>query len=133
MTTQNVLAFEKEISAPFSEAEEKTTAALKEQGFGVLTRIDVKATFKKKLDKDFRNYVILGACNPPYAWKTLNLDLNVGLMLPCNVILYEKDDGRIVISAINPMAALQIAGNGELQETALEVSEKLKSVVDSIS
>jgi len=93
-------AFSTVLDASYEEAISKVTDALKREGFGVLTEIDVKATLKKKLDKDFRKYVILGACNPPYAHRSLQADLDVGLLLPCNVIVYETDDQKAYISAI---------------------------------
>jgi len=93
----------------------------------------VKATLKKKLGVDFRKYVILGACNPPYAHRTLQTDLDVGLLLPCNVIIYETDDKKAYISAINPVCALEVIKKEELRKIAQEVSEKLKRVVDKVS
>jgi len=95
--------FSKTIDAPYEAAIEKVTAALKEEGFGVLTTIDVKDTLKKKLNVDFRKYVILGACNPPLAYKTLQAETEIGLLLPCNVIVYENDEGKSVVSAIDPV------------------------------
>src|SRR4030065_198967 len=97
--------FSKRLSVPFDQAVEKATAALKQEGFGVLTEIDVKATLKKKLDVDFRRYVILGACHPPSAYKALSTELEIGLLLPCNMIVYETEEGGSVVSAQNPMAA----------------------------
>jgi uncharacterized protein (DUF302 family) len=93
----------------------------------------VKATFKKKLDVDFRKYVILGACNPPYAHRTLQTDLDVGLLLPCNVIVYETDDQKAHVSALNPVSGLEIIENEELSEIAAEVSEKLKRVIETVT
>ena len=107
--------------------------ALKEEGFGVLTEIDVKATLKKKLDREFRKYVILGACNPPYAYRSLVADLDVGLLLPCNVIVYETDDKKAYIAAINPISALEIIESQELRNIAEEVSEKLKRVIEKVN
>ena len=125
-------AFSTVLDMSYDEAISKITDALKEEGFGVLTEIDVKATLKKKLDKDFRRYVILGTCNPPYAYRSLETDLNVGLLLPCNVIVYETDDNKTYIAAINPVFALETIQNQELQELAEEVSEKLKRVIEEI-
>ena len=116
----------------YQEAVAATKSALQKEGFGVLTEIDVKETIKKKLDKDFRNYVILGACNPPLAYQALTTEVEVGLLLPCNVIVYEGDDGKTVISAINPMEALKITGRTELENLATTVSEKLKRVIKSL-
>ena len=98
-----------------------------------MTEIDVKATLKKKLDKDFRKYVILGACNPPYAYRSLEVDLDVGLLLPCNVIVYETDDKRAYVAAINPISALEVIQSQELKSIAQEVSEKLKRMVENLS
>jgi uncharacterized protein (DUF302 family) len=108
------------------------TSALKEEGFGVLTQIDVKATLKKKLDKDFRKYVILGACNPPYAFRSLEADLDVGLLLPCNVIVYETDNKKSYVSAVNPVSALGIIESERLRKIAEEVSEKLRKVIENL-
>jgi uncharacterized protein (DUF302 family) len=126
-------AFTTVLDTSYEEAVSKITDALKEEGFGVLTEIDVKATLKKKLGLDFRKYVILGACNPPYAHRTLQADLDVGLLLPCNVIVYETDDKKAYISAINPVSALEVIKNEELRKIAEEVSEKLKRVVNKVS
>jgi uncharacterized protein (DUF302 family) len=126
-------AFTAVLDTSYEDAVSKITDALKEEGFGVLTEIDVKATLKKKLSVDFRKYVILGACNPPYAHRTLQTDLNVGLLLPCNVIVYETDDKKACVSAINPVSALEVIKNEELREIANEVSEKLKRVINKVS
>jgi uncharacterized protein (DUF302 family) len=124
--------FGRKFDIPYEKAVEKATAALKEEGFGVLTEIDVKATLKKKLDVDFRRYVILGACNPPHAYDALNAELEIGLMLPCNVIVYETEDGGSVVSALNPMAALGIVDNATLLDVAETVTEKLQRAVNSL-
>jgi uncharacterized protein (DUF302 family) len=124
--------FSRKLDIPYEQAVEKTTTALKEEGFGVLTEIDVKATLKKKLDVDFRRYVILGACNPPFAHKALKAELEIGLMLPCNVIVYETDDGGSVVAAMNPMAALGIVDNPDLQEVAEKVTDKIRRAVESL-
>jgi uncharacterized protein (DUF302 family) len=125
-------AFSTVLDTSYEDAISRVTDALKEEGFGVLTEIDVKATLKKKLDKEFRKYIILGACNPPYAYRSLEADLDVGLLLPCNVIVYETDDKKAYIAAINPISALEIIQNQELRNIAEEVSEKLKRVVEMI-
>lgn len=104
--------------------------ALKAEGFGVLTEIDVRETLKKKLGVDFRRYQIIGACNPPLAHRALEAALEVGLMLPCNVIVYEDDAGHTVISAIDPMQTVAGHGNAVLQEVAQAVREKLRRVLD---
>lgn len=126
-------AFTRILSTSYEDAISKVRDALKEEGFGVLTEIDVKETLKKKLGVDFRKYVILGACNPPYAHRTLQTDLDVGLLLPCNVIVYETDDQKAYVSAINPVSALQVIKKRELRKIAEEVSEKLKRVVDRVA
>ena len=126
-------AFGTVLDTSYEEAITRVTDALKEEGFGVLTEIDVKATLKKKLDVDFRKYVILGACNPPFAHKTLQADLDVGLLLPCNVIVYETDDQKAHVSALNPVSGLEIIGNEVLREIAGEVSEKLKRVIERVT
>jgi len=126
-------AFNRILDTSYEDAISKVLDALKEEGFGVLTEIDVKATLKKKLGADFRKYMILGACNPPYAYQTLQTDLDVGLLLPCNVIIYETDDQKAYISAVNPVSALQVIKNRELRKIAEEVSEKLKRVVDRVA
>ncbi len=119
------------LDLPYEEAVEKTKAALQEEGFGVLTEIDVKATFKKKLDADFRKYVILGACNPPLAHRALQAELEVGLLLPCNVIVYEEDGGTVV-SAIDPLAAMSIAESPALEEVVTTVNAKLNRVIEAL-
>ena len=116
----------------FNEGIEMVTEELKKEGFGVLTEVDVKATFKKKLDIDFRKYKILGACNPPSAFNALKAEPTIGLMLPCNVVVEEDKDGYILISAINPMATMQAADNQELIEVAKHISSKLKKVIESL-
>ena len=125
-------AFSTVLDTPYEDAIPKVTDALREEGFGVLTEIDVKATLKKKLDKEFRKYVILGACNPHYANRSLEADLDVGLLLPCNVIVYETDDKKAYVAAINPVSALEVIQSRELKSIAAEVSEKLKRVVDRV-
>jgi uncharacterized protein (DUF302 family) len=117
------------LSITYDEAVDKVTAALKTEGFGVLTEIDVKATLRKKLDVEFRRYVILGACNPPLAHQALTSELDIGLLLPCNVIVYEDDQGNTVVSALNPMVALGVVDNPSLLGVAEQVTERLKRVI----
>jgi uncharacterized protein (DUF302 family) len=124
--------FSRTLDVSYEDAVEKATAALKAEGFGVLTEIDVKATLKSKLDVDFRRYVILGACNPPFAHKALSAELEIGLLLPCNVIVYEVEGGGSVVSAMNPMAALGVVENPAMQEIAEQVTAKIKRAVDSL-
>ena len=125
-------AFSTVLDTSYEDAISKVTDALKEEGFGVLTEIDVKATLKKKLDKEFRKYGILGACNPPYAHRSLEADLDAGLLLPCNVIVYETDNKKAYVSAINPVSALEVIQSEELRKIAEEVSGKLKRVIERI-
>jgi len=126
-------AFSTVLETSYEEAVSKVIDILKEEGFGVLTEIDVKATLKKKLNVDFRKYLILGACNPPYAYRSLQAELDVGLLLPCNLIIYETEDEKVHVSALNPIAALAVIENEELKKIALEVSGKLKKVIDMLA
>lgn len=121
----------KKVPLPFGEAVAKTKEALATEGFGVLTEIDVKATMKKKLNLDYDNYLILGACNPASAHKALQAEKEVGLLLPCNVIVYESD-GAVFVSAILPSAAMSMVENPALASLAGEVEPKLKRVVEGI-
>lgn len=123
--------FSKTVDVPYEEAVEKTRTALKEEGFGVLCEIDIKEKLKQKLGVDFRNYVILGACHPPLAYKTLQEEIDIGLLLPCNLIVYEADEaGKSVVAAIDAKTMLSVVGgNATLNAVAVEVNEKLKRVV----
>ena len=116
----------------FDEVLAQVPEALKTQGFGVLTEIDVQATLKKKLDVDFRRYRILGACNPPFAHRALQHSLDVGMLLPCNVIVYETDDGKTVVSAVDPMQTMAAQAEPGLRPIAEQVREKLRLAVDAI-
>ncbi len=124
--------FARKLNIPFDEAIEKVTAALQAKGFGVLTEIDVKATLKKKLEVDFRNYKILGACNPSFAYKALEAEPLIGTMLPCNVIVQEIEDGKVQVAAIDPVASMQAIQNPKLAEVARQVQKMLKQVVESL-
>jgi uncharacterized protein (DUF302 family) len=124
--------FSKPIDLPFEEAIQHVTAELKKEGFGVLTEIDVKATLKKKLDVDFRNYRILGSCNPPFAYQALQAEPHIGLMLPCNVVVQEDENGQTIVSAIDPLASMQAVENETLGEVAEQVKAKLQKVVESV-
>jgi uncharacterized protein (DUF302 family) len=117
---------------PFEKVIEKVTQALQEEGFGVLTEIDLKSTLKKKLDVDFYNYKILGACNAPFAYKALQAEDKIGTMLPCNVIVQEKQPGIIEVSAVDPIASMQAVPNKSLGSVATEVRNKLKKVIESL-
>lgn len=124
--------FNKTIDADFETAIEKVTEELKKEQFGVLTEIDVKATMKKKLDVDFRNYRILGACNPPFAYKALSAEDKIGTMLPCNVIVQEIEPGKCEIAAINPIASMQAVDNPQLIDVAQEVKSRLQGVIERL-
>ena len=124
--------FSKEVAMSFDEAILSVTEELKKEGFGILTEIDVKATLKKKLDVDFRNYRILGACNAPFAYRALQAEPRIGTMLPCNVIVRELDDGKIEVAAVDPLASMQAIQNKELQAIAEEVQLKLKKVIERL-
>lgn len=123
--------FSKTVDIPYQEAVGKARAALKTEGFGVLCEIDIKEKLKEKLGVDFRNYVILGACNPPLAYKTLQEEIDIGLLLPCNVIVYEADEaGKSVVAAIDARAMLSVVKNNPtLEAIAAEVNERLERVV----
>ena len=124
--------FTKTISTTFDDAIKKVTDKLKEEGFGILTEIDVKETLKKKLDVDFKKYRILGACNPPFAYKALQAEDKIGAMLPCNVIVVEQEENKIEISAVDPVASMQAIDNESLNDIAFEIQSKLKKVIDSL-
>jgi len=121
--------YSKKMSVGFDEAVSRVTQVLKEEGFGVLTEIDVKSTLKKKLDVDFRNYRILGACNPPFAYKALLAEDKIGTMLPCNVIVQETDEGGVEVAAIDPIASMKAIDNPALSDIAETIGQKLKTVV----
>ncbi|HEX7484795.1 MAG TPA: DUF302 domain-containing protein [Vicinamibacterales bacterium] len=121
-----------ELPVSYEEAIEKATVALKTEGFGVLTTIDVKQTMKQKLDKDFRKYTILGACNPPIAYRALSTETEIGLLLPCNVIVYETEPGHSVVAAVAPLATMGRVGNEALEPVGMEVDAKLRRVLTSL-
>ncbi len=124
--------FNTTISGDFDHAIEKVIEELKKEGFGVLTEIDIKATLKKKLDVDFYNYRILGACNPPFAYKALQAEDKIGAMLPCNVIVQEKQPGEIEVSAVDPVASMLAVDNEKLGGIANEIRNKLKKVISNL-
>ena len=124
--------FSKMLALPFDEAITHVTAALAEKGFGVLTTIDVQATMKKKLDVDFRPYTILGACNPQFAYKALQAEDKIGVMLPCNVIVQDKGSGLVEVSAVDPMSSMQAVENPALGDVATSVTALLKDVIQSL-
>ena len=121
------------IDAPFDDAVAATTTALQEEGFGVLCDIDVQATLKEKLGEEFRQYRILGACNPALALEGLNEEIELGALLPCNVIVYETDDGAVTVSAVNPQQLVDIADNEALDSIATEVLERFERVLASVA
>jgi uncharacterized protein (DUF302 family) len=129
---QTSYGFSKVVNYSYDEAIEKVTDLLKSEGFGVLTEIDVKATLKKKLDVDFRPYKILGACNPPSAYKALQNEEQIGLMLPCNVIVYQNDKNEIVVAAIDPIASMMAVNNDKLEGIAMGIHAKLKKVIEDL-
>ena len=116
----------------FDDAVARVTEALKRDGFGILTEIDVKETLKKKLNVDFRKYRILGACNPPFAYKALQAEDKIGLMLPCNVIVQELPGGKVEVAAIDPVASMAAIDNPKLRDVGEQVRAKLKAVIDNI-
>ncbi len=117
------------VGLDYESAVAKVTEELKAEGFGVLTEINVKDVLKRKLDVDFRKYVILGACNPPLAHKTLQAEKDIGLLLPCNVIVYEDDDGSVVVAAMDPSAAMRVVENRAVEPIANEVTRRLERVI----
>jgi uncharacterized protein (DUF302 family) len=124
--------FNKTIKGTFQEVIDKVTIGLKEEGFGILTEIDVTETLKQKLDVDFKKYRILGACNPSYAHKALETEDKIGTMLPCNVIVQEVSKGVIEVAAVNPMASMQAVENNILAEIANDISDKLEHVIEKL-
>jgi uncharacterized protein (DUF302 family) len=124
--------FAKTVALPFDEAVERVKSELKKDGFGIMTEIDVRATLHEKLGVDFRPYRILGACNPPYAYKALLAEDKIGTMLPCNVIVQELAPGRVEVAAIDPLASMAAVKNEDLGAVGLEVREKLKTVVERL-
>ena len=124
--------FSKTLDLPFDDAIARVTEELKKEGFGVLTDIDVRATMKKKLDVDFRNYRILGACNPPFAHQALLAEDKIGTMLPCNVIVQEHAPGVVEVAAIDPVASMAAVDNAQLGAVGMEVRAKLQRVVESL-
>jgi len=125
-------SFDKILNMPFDDAINRVTDELKKDGFGILTDIDVQQTLKKKLDVDFRKYRILGACNPPFAYKALQLESRIGTMLPCNVIVQEIEPGKVEVSAIDPIASMQAIENPKLGDVAVQVQALLKKVVERL-
>jgi uncharacterized protein (DUF302 family) len=124
--------FSKTVDLSFEETVQCVVEELKKEGFGVLTEIDVKATLKKKLDVEFRNYKILGACNPPFAYRALQAERMIGAMLPCNVVVQDAATGKTEVAAIDPVSSMQAVGNPALGEIATAVQAKLKAVIERV-
>ena len=132
VTTTTAYGMKKTVPLPYDKAVEKTRAALKDQGFGVLTEIDIKEKLKEKLGVDFKRYIILGACNPPLAHKALLAEPEIGLLLPCNVIVYEVTDDESVVAAADPEAMMQVTGNDTLRTVAEDAKKRLKSALANV-
>lgn len=125
-------AFKKEVSLSYEEAITRVTEELKKEGFGVLTEIDIKQTLKKKLDVEFSKYSILGACNPKFAHKALKAREDIGLLLPCNIIVYENEQGKTIVSIFNPKVMLSLVSDPEIEDIAAQVAEKLEGVLNNL-
>lgn len=123
---------QKQVSGEFDEVIEQTITALGDEGFGVLADIDFQATFAEKLDEEFRQYRVLGACNPPLAHEGLGEDIDLGALLPCNVVVYETDEGEVVVSAVDPERLLSLAENPALDAIGEDVSNRLERVLDAL-
>jgi len=124
--------FSKTVDEDFETAIENVTEELKKEGFGILTQIDIKETLKKKLNVDFKKYQILGACNPQFAYEALQAEDKIGTMLPCNVIVQERENGKVEISAVDPVASMMAVKNDSLGDVATQVREKLKRVINNL-
>lgn len=131
MVTEGAYGLSRQLSVPYEEVLERVKSALKDEGFGVLTEIDVRETLKEKLQVDFRKYDIIGACNPPLAYRALQAELQVGLLLPCNVVVYEEGEGSVV-AAFDPEAAMAVAANPALVEVAREAKVRLKRALERL-
>ncbi len=132
MEIQTAYAFGKKVDASFKDVEQKVRVELAKEGFGVLTEINVQDKFKEKLGRDFRDYVILGACSPALAWDAFALEINIGTLLPCNVVVYRDDNGKTVVMVMDPVAALGIIDNAKLGEVAAQVRARMERVVDAL-
>jgi len=124
--------FSKMLEASFDEAIQKTTEALKTEGFGVISDIDIRAKLNEKLGVEFKKYRILGACNPGYAYKALQMEEKIGTMLPCNVIVIEQGEGKVEVAAVNPVASMMAISNPALENIATEITQKLKTVINTL-
>ncbi|WP_243369958.1 DUF302 domain-containing protein [Geotalea sp. SG265] len=132
MDLRKPYALGKTVSSPFDATEAKVRQELLKEGFGILTEIDVTQKFKEKLDRDFRRYVILGACNPAMAWEAFARELDIGTLLPCNVVVYETDDGGTAVMVMDPVAALSLIGNAEIAELAGTVRGKMERMLSAL-
>lgn len=132
MEVKTSYAFGKRYDAPFGEVEQKVRAELAKEGFGVLTEINIQDKFKEKLGRDFRNYVILGACNPALAWDAFAREINIGVLLPCNVVVYQDDNSKTVVMVMDPVAALGVIGNTGLTEIAVQVRARMERVLAAL-
>ncbi|NMW20981.1 MAG: DUF302 domain-containing protein [Chlorobiaceae bacterium] len=125
-------AFGKTMDLPFAEAQQKVREELAKEGFGVLTEIDMCQKFADKLQKEFRDYIILGACNPALAYEAMSGEINIGVLLPCNVVIYNRDDGKAAVMFMDPIARFSRIGNPELEELGIQVTQKLERVIDAL-
>ena len=131
--TKGPYGYSRKVGLPYEKAVERVTETLKEQGFGILTEIDVKATLKKKIDKDFTKYVILGACNPNLAYRALSGEIGIGLLLPCNVTVYEDPaDGKSVVSVLDPETMVSLTGRPEIAPLAREARDKVVAALEAV-
>jgi uncharacterized protein (DUF302 family) len=125
--------FHKQLTIGFDDAITKVTQSLKEQGFGIITEIDLQEKFKEKLDIDFRKYKILGACNPAAAHKAIQIEDKIGVMLPCNIVVQEKENGTVDVAAVNPLSSIGAVNNDNMQAIADEISQKLQAVINDLN
>ncbi len=132
MELKTPYAFGKTVEMPYAEAEKRVREELSKEGFGVLTEIDVRKKFAEKLQKEFRDYVILGACNPHLAYEALGQEINLGTLLPCNVVVYARDDNKTAVMVMDPVAALSMIGNPEIVKIAEQVAEKMRRVLAAL-
>ena len=132
MELTTAYAFGRTVSLPYAAAERKVREELQKEGFGVLTEIDIKGKFREKLGREFRDYIILGACNPPLAWEAFGRELNIGTLLPCNVVVYTGDDGETVVMVMDPVATLGVIGNPALTELAVTVKQKMERMLAAL-
>ena len=125
-------AFGKTVDMPFSDAQQKVREELAKEGFGVLTEIDMSKIFAAKLQREFRDYIILGACNPTIAYEAISGEINLGILLPCNVVIYTRDDGKTAVMFMDPIARFSAIGNPDLEEFGIQVTQKLERVLDTL-